>query len=321
MLNPHIFRAYDVRGRVGDDVNPDVFRLVGAAYGTLIRRRGGRTIALGQDNRISSADLKAAFTEGVRSAGLDIVDIGLTPTPLLYFATAHWRLDGGANITGSHNPIEYNGVKMVHAGAAPLTEEEIQSLRTTIEAGDFETGRGSLTERSPRAEYLDAVARLVRPARSLTVVADAGNGVAGLWAPDVLRRHRLRGAGALLRVRRDASPTTCPIPRTPRTCATCRPRWCGLAPTWGWPTTATRTASGVIDERGRRHEADVVLALLARDLLARHPGREDRLRREVLAGPGRRHRRSTAACPSCGRRGTRTSSARCGKTASCWAAR
>ena len=188
MLNPHIFRAYDVRGRVGDDVNPDVFGLVGAAYGTLIRRRGGRTVAVGQDNRLSSTDLKAAFVGGVRGAGLDVVDIGLTPTPLLYFATAHWHLDGGANITGSHNPIEYNGVKMVHPGAAPLTEEDIQSLRATIEAGAFEAGQGALTARSPRAEYLDAVARLVRPARPLKVVVDAGNGVAGQWAPDVLRR-------------------------------------------------------------------------------------------------------------------------------------
>src|SRR5262245_57290857 len=187
-MNPHIFRAYDVRGRVGHDVNPDVFRLVGAAYGTLIRRRGGRTIAVGQDNRLSSNGLKAAFIAGTRSAGIDVVDIGLTPTPLLYFATAHWGLDGGANVTGSHNPIEYNGVMMVHPGAAPLLEDEIQGLRETIEQGNFEVGQGQLTARSPRVDYVDTVARLVRPARPLRVVVDAGNGIAGQWAPDVLRR-------------------------------------------------------------------------------------------------------------------------------------
>ena len=140
MLNPHIFRAYDVRGRIGSDINPDVFRQVGRAYATLIRRNGGRRIAVGRDNRESSAELKAAFVEGVRAAGLDVVDIGEVTTPMLYFATAHWQLDGGANITGSHNPIEYNGVKMVHPGAAPLTEDEIQALRRTIERGDFESG-------------------------------------------------------------------------------------------------------------------------------------------------------------------------------------
>src|SRR5439155_1592869 len=109
MLNPHIFRAYDVRGLVGADVDPGVFEQVGRAYGTLIRRHGGRRIAVGQDNRTSSADLKATFTTGARAAGIDVVDIGVVTTPILYFATAHCRLDGGANITGSHNPFAYDG--------------------------------------------------------------------------------------------------------------------------------------------------------------------------------------------------------------------
>src|SRR5438105_5950016 len=150
MLNPHIFRAYDVRGRVGADINGDVFRRVGRAYATLVRRGGGRRIAVGQDNRLSSTELRAAFVEGVRAAGVDVVDIGVVTTPILYFATAYFHLDGGANITGSHNPIEYNGVKMVHAGAAPLTEDEIQSLRKMVEAEDYESGAGGLETRSPR---------------------------------------------------------------------------------------------------------------------------------------------------------------------------
>jgi len=188
MLNPHIFRAYDVRGRIGPDVNPAVFEQVGRAYGTLIRRRGGRRVATGQDNRTSSAGLKAGFIAGVRAAGVDVVDVGVVTTPILYFATAHWRLDGGANITGSHNPVEYNGVKMVHPGAAPLTEDEIQWLRAAIERGDYETGRGALETRSPGEDYLATVTSLVRLARPLRVVADAGNGVAGLYAPALLRR-------------------------------------------------------------------------------------------------------------------------------------
>src|SRR5688572_30395456 len=105
MLNPHIFRAYDVRGRIGTDINPAVFEHVGRAYATLIRRHGGRTIAVGQDNRTSSDDLKAGFIKGVCAAGVSVVDIGVVTTPILYFATADWRLDGGANITGSHNPV------------------------------------------------------------------------------------------------------------------------------------------------------------------------------------------------------------------------
>ena len=157
-LNPHVFRAYDVRGLVGAHINPEVFRHVGRAYGSLIRRHGGRTIAVGQDNRESSGALKAAFVAGVRAAGADVVDIGLVTTPMLYFATAHWRLDGGATITGSHNPIEYNGVKMVHPGAAPLTEDEIQLLRKMVEQGDYESGAGSVTTRSVQDDYLATLA-------------------------------------------------------------------------------------------------------------------------------------------------------------------
>jgi phosphomannomutase / phosphoglucomutase len=270
-LNPHIFRAYDVRGLLGDDVNPEVFRQVGAAYGTLIRRQGGKTIAVGQDNRVSSDGLKARFVEGARAAGVDVIDIGLTPTPLLYFATAHWRLDGGANITGSHNPVEYNGVKMVHPGAAPLTEEEIQSLYALIEAGDFETGHGAFAARSPRADYLDTIARLVRPARPLKVVVDAGNGVAGGWAPDVLRR--LGCEVAELYCESDGTfPHHLPDPEDAENVRDLQARVLEVGADLGLAYDGDADRVGVIDERGRRHEADLILVLLARDLLRRHPG-------------------------------------------------
>src|SRR3989338_2018312 len=123
MLNPHIFRAYDVRGLVGTDITPEVFRQVGGAYATLVRRRGGRCVAVGRDNRLSSPDLAGGFVAGVRPAGVDVLDVGVVTTPILYFATARWQLDGGANVTGSHNAIEYNGVKMVHRGAGPRPPE------------------------------------------------------------------------------------------------------------------------------------------------------------------------------------------------------
>src|SRR5262249_61525050 len=128
------------------DINPDVFRQVGQAYATLIRRNGGRRIAVGRDNRLSSNELKVGFVEGVRAAGVDVLDIGESTTPLLYFATAHWQMDGGANITGSHNPIEYNGVKMGHPGAAPQSEDAIQASRTAIARRDCDTGSGAVTE-------------------------------------------------------------------------------------------------------------------------------------------------------------------------------
>ena len=271
MLNPHIFRAYDVRGLVGADVDPGVFEQVGRAYGTLIRRHGGRRIAVGQDNRTSSADLKATFTTGARAAGIDVVDIGVVTTPILYFATAHWRLDGGANITGSHNPVEYNGVKMVHPGAAPLTEDEIQGLRATIESDDYESGHGSLETRSPREEYFATMTTLVRLARPLKVVVDAGNGVAGLYAPELLRRL---GCEVIeLYCESDGSfPNHLPDPEDAANVVDLQKKVVETRAGLGIAYDGDADRVGIVDERGRRHEADLILVLLARDLLRRHPG-------------------------------------------------
>ncbi len=271
MLNPHVFRAYDVRGLVGSDINPDVFRQVGRAYATLIRRNGGRRIAVGQDNRLSSNDLKTGFADGARAAGVDVVDIGASTTPILYFATAHWKLDGGANITGSHNPIEYNGVKMVHPGAAPLSEDEIQALRTTIERGDYETGRGALSERSPREDYFATIAKLVRPRRRLKVVVDAGNGVAGLYGPELLRRI---GCDVVeLFCESDGRfPNHLPDPEDERNVEDLKAKVLEVGADLGIAYDGDADRVGVIDERGQRHEADLILILLARDLLTRHPG-------------------------------------------------
>jgi phosphomannomutase/phosphoglucomutase len=271
MLNPHIFRAYDVRGRVGSDINPEVFRRIGQAYATLIRRAGGRRIAVGQDNRTSSQGLKAAFVAGVRAAGADVVDIGIVTTPILYFATAHWKLDGGANITGSHNPIEYNGVKMVHRGAAPLSEDEIQRLRSMVEAEDYERGQGALETRSPREDYFATVQGLVTLRRRLKVVADAGNGIAGVYGPELLRRL---GCEVIeLHCESDGSfPNHLPDPEDPENVVDLQARVVEVGADAGvaWDGDADRV--GIIDERGHRHEADLILVLLARDLLARHPG-------------------------------------------------
>jgi len=271
MLNPHVFRAYDVRGLVGPDINADVFRQVGRAYATLIRRNGGRRIAVGQDNRISSGELKRGFIAGVRAAGVSVVDIGLSTTPILYFATAHWKLDGGANITGSHNPIEYNGVKMVHPGAAPLSEDEIQTLRAIAERGDFESGAGELTERSPRDDYFDTIAAMISPARRLRVVVDAGNGVAGLYAPTLLRRL---GCEVIeLFCESDGRfPNHLPDPEDEHNVEDLKAKVVETGADLGIAYDGDADRVGVIDDRGQRHEADLILILLARDLLARHPG-------------------------------------------------
>jgi phosphomannomutase / phosphoglucomutase len=270
-INPYIFRAYDVRGKVGIDITPEVFVEVGRAYGTLIRRRGGKSVALGMDNRTTSPPLKEAFATGALATGLDVVDIGVNHTPLLYFAAAHWKLDGGATVTGSHNPVSDNGVKMVHAGAAPLTEDEIQGLLATISSGDFEVGMGRRTERSPRREYFDAIAARVTLRRRLKVVVDAGNGIAGSFAPELLRRL---GAEVIeLYCESDGTfPNHLPDPEMEENTRDLVAKVLETGADIGLAYDGDADRVGVVDERGRRHEADLILALLARDLLTRHPG-------------------------------------------------
>ncbi len=272
-LNPYIFRAYDVRGKVGIDITPPVFEQVGRAYGTLVRRKGGRTVALGMDNRLSSGPLKEAFAAGMLSTGVDIVDIGINHTPLLYFATAHWKLDGGATVTGSHNPVSDNGVKMVHAGAAPLTEDEIQGLLATIRAGDFERGGGTRTRREPKEDYFAAITSRITLARRIRVVVDAGNGVAGLFAPELLRR--LGCEVTELYCESDGTfPNHLPDPEMEENVRDLIAKVLEVRADIGIAYDGDADRMGIVDERGRRHEADLILALLARDLLTRHPGAE-----------------------------------------------
>lgn len=270
-INPFIFRAYDVRGKVGIDITPDVFEQVGRAYGTLKRRQGGRTVALGMDNRLTSPPLKEAFVAGCLATGLDVVDIGVNHTPLLYFAVAHWKLDGGATVTGSHNPVSDNGVKMVHAGAMPLTEEEIQNLYQTIQRGDFARGAGARTSRDPREDYFAAILGHVRLSRPLRVVVDAGNGIAGVFAPELLRRL---GCEVIeLYCESDGSfPNHLPDPEMEENVRDLVARVLAERADIGIAYDGDADRVGVIDEGGRRHEADLLLALLARDLLRRHPG-------------------------------------------------
>ncbi len=270
-VNPFIFRAYDVRGKVGIDVTPEVFELVGRAYGTLVRRKGGRHVALGMDNRTTSPPLKDGFGRGVLSTGVDVVDIGVNHTPLLYFAAAHWRLDGGATVTGSHNPVSDNGVKMVHAGAAPLTEDEIQGLLAAIRASDFERGQGTHTTRDPREEYFTAIMEIVTLARPLKVVVDAGNGIAGSFAPELLRR--LGCEVVELHCESDGTfPNHLPDPEMEENVRDLIDTVLEVRADIGIAYDGDADRLGVVDERGRRHEADLILALLARDLLDRHPG-------------------------------------------------
>ncbi|HEX2548262.1 MAG TPA: phosphomannomutase/phosphoglucomutase [Gammaproteobacteria bacterium] len=186
-IHPFIFRAYDIRGIVNKTLREvDVYHL-GKAIGTKAIRKGERSIALGRDGRLSSPILHGVLSEGLLSTGLDVIDLGVIPTPLLYYATYVLETRSGVMLTGSHNPAEYNGLKMM-INRETLAEKGIQDLYHAIIAKDFHRGEGQLSELDIIERYMTHIVRDVRLQRPLKIVMDCGNGVASAVAPELYRR-------------------------------------------------------------------------------------------------------------------------------------
>ncbi|CAJ93961.1 Phosphomannomutase [Cupriavidus necator] len=189
-IDPTMFKAYDIRGIVGKTLTREVARDIGWSFGTAAAAEGEKTVVVGRDGRLSGPDLISGLVEGLRAAGLDVIDIGLVATPMVYFAT-NIEIDGvrptsGIMVTGSHNPPDYNGFKMVLAGKA-IYGEQIQALRQRIEAGQFSSGAGTYKQVDVRQKYLDRIISDVKLARPMKVALDAGNGVAGAFVGDLFR--------------------------------------------------------------------------------------------------------------------------------------
>lgn len=189
MINPHVFRQYDIRGVVGEDIDTAAAERIGRAFATLLRRqRGGADglrVVLGRDNRVTSDDLADAVARGIVATGVDVVDVGTVPTPVQSFATAYLEADGGLQVTGSHNPPEYNGFKMTLGGSS-LYGDAIQQLRAMAEQDDFEHGTGERELVPIIPTYIREVARRFRIERPLKVVVDCGNGAGSLVAERLL---------------------------------------------------------------------------------------------------------------------------------------
>ncbi len=186
-MNTSVFRMYDIRGVVKEDFPEEMVRDLGRAFGTYIRRHEGQTIALSGDVRLTTPDLKRWFGEGILASGVEVVDIGIVPTPVNYFSMYQLEVDGAVQITGSHNPPEFNGFKLSHRRAA-VYGDQIQGLRTLIEERDFETGEGSLLEKELLAAYLDMLAEKIRLERPLKVAMDCGNAAGALTGPAIFKR-------------------------------------------------------------------------------------------------------------------------------------
>src|SRR4030042_5793060 len=183
-MNPNIFRAYDIRGIADRDVTDDTVEAIGRAYGTVMIRKKRKKISVGGDVRLTTERIKKALIKGVLSTGLDVIDFGVVPTPVLYFSIAVLKTDGCVMVTGSHNPIEYNGLK-INDGLLSLFGEDILALRDLVGEGDVVTGRGELFFQDIVPQYKDFLKKNIRIGRPLKIVIDSGNGTAGPIAPEV----------------------------------------------------------------------------------------------------------------------------------------
>lgn len=186
MLPSEIFKAYDIRGVVDKSLSEDVVTRIGQALGTEALALGQDAIVIGRDGRLSGPRLVAALSEGVMAAGCNVIDIGMAPTPAIYFATFHLGTQSAVAVTGSHNPPEYNGLKIVLNGET-LAGERIQAVRQRIENGDLATGAGTHRHLEILDDYIERIVSDVKPSRAMKIVIDCGNGVGGTVAPRLYR--------------------------------------------------------------------------------------------------------------------------------------
>ncbi|HJW56984.1 MAG TPA: phosphomannomutase/phosphoglucomutase, partial [Burkholderiaceae bacterium] len=185
-LSQTIFKAYDIRGILGKTLDIGIARQIGQAFGTAARIKGEQTVVIGRDGRLSGPELAKALASGLQRAGVDVIDLGVVATPMLYFATHVLDAQSGIMVTGSHNPPDYNGFKMVLAGEA-IYGDTIQGLYQAILKGDFAQGNGSYRTHDIRQQYLERITGDVTLARPMKIAIDCGNGVAGAFAGDLYR--------------------------------------------------------------------------------------------------------------------------------------
>ncbi len=270
-FDPSILREYDVRGVVGQTLSVADARALGRAFGTRVRRAGGASVCIGYDGRHSSPEIEAAVVEGIAACGLEAIRIGLGPTPMLYFAVLTLEADGGIMITGSHNPPDYNGFKMM-LGKASFFGEDIQDLGRIAAAGDYETGAGGAREQSVFDDY---VSRLVKDfeggPRNLKVAWDAGNGAAGDVMAAIVKR--LPGEHILLNEVIDGTfPAHHPDPTVPENLEQLKAVVLEQACDFGIAFDGDGDRIGAIDEKGRILWGDQLVILYGRDILTRQPG-------------------------------------------------
>ena len=271
MVNPRIFRAYDIRGVVDKDLNEDILYQIGKGYGTYIRRQNLKTVSIGGDARLSTPAFKKAFIKGMMETGIDVTDIGIVATPVLYFSIWKLKMDGGVMITASHNPAEYNGIKL-NQGLQSVYGEQIQEILKFIQKQDFETGEGSLSQTDKmHKEYKDYVFEGIKLERPVKVIVDGGNGAGGPYLPEILRR--LGCEVTEMYCKPDGTfPNHHPDPTVEKYMTDLIDAVKNSDAEVGLGMDGDADRIGVVDENGKMLFGDQILNIIARDFLKANPG-------------------------------------------------
>ena len=267
-----IFRTYDIRGVVGRTLTAPLVRDIGRALGSIGRERGAATFAVCRDGRLSGPELSNALMEGLAAAGANVVDIGMGPTPLAYFAAHHLGTGSCVAVSGSHNPPDYNGLKMVVAGDA-LYGEDVQDLRHRIEQGKFASGKGKRSSADVLDAYVERIAGDVKLERPFHIAVDCGNGVAGMLAPRLYRRLGCEVTELFCDVD-GRFPNHHPDPAQPENLKDLVQELRTGRAELGLAFDGDGDRLGVVTKDGESIFADRQMMLFAKDVLSRHPGAE-----------------------------------------------
>lgn len=272
MIKPQVFRQYDIRGVVDEELNEESYYLIGKGFGSYLRQKGLRSIALGGDARLTTPKLMEAFVKGALETGCDITDIGIVATPVLYYAIWKLKTDGGAMVTASHNPSQYNGCKL-NLGLGSVYAEELQNVLKIIQAGDFASGEGKyVKDESINDDYIDYVTAGIHLERPVKVIVDGGNGMGGPYLPEILSRLGCE----LIEMYCDPDgtfPNHHPDPTVAKNMVDLARAVVEAEYELGIGLDGDGDRIGVVDEKGKMLFGDQILNILARDYLPGNQGK------------------------------------------------
>ncbi|MDP2598757.1 MAG: phosphomannomutase/phosphoglucomutase [Candidatus Liptonbacteria bacterium] len=293
-INPTIFREYDIRGVAGSEFDKKIVEeyeklygafpgvtltlasaeAIGKAYGTVIKRGGGKEVVIGHELRPFADELTDAFISGVRRTGCSVTDLGTALTPIVYFITAYLKFDGGVNVTGSHNIYFFNGFKLMKKDVWPLFGEELKKMQRMVDADDFiEASPGSYKKIDGYKIYKEYFLSHIKLQKKLKVVVDTGNGSAGIFAPDLLTALGCEVVG--LYIEPDATfPNHVPDPEARQGLVDLQKKVVAEKADIGIALDADGDRAGFITEKGEYIDGDLALLVFARDVLKRNPGKK-----------------------------------------------